>query len=584
MVRRALIVFISITAFNCAYAERYALLVGNANAKGAFSPLKYVENDLAGLKAILGDFCGFDKRNIVTLYNGAPEDLNRLLSEFSARTSQTKSNLFLFYFSGHADQASLKMGDAPYPLDTLKEKLTAFPSDIRIGIFDACQSGSFTRIKGGTLSEPFLFKDDGKTKGHVFLSSSSISENSQEFDAYQNSIFTFHFINALRGSGDLSGDGRVTLSEAYQYAYNHTVSSTAGSSGGIQHPSYQFKIQGEGDIVLADLNVRSQGILLGQGVWGDMTIFNEQSGVVADFSKKKNSAVLIALGRGAYRIVQAQYGARLEATVALEGNNVVTVKQDNFSTIESHSAGKKGITERRHSAQAGVCFAGVYQRLDLSSLASGLSERFQGYRYFSIVPSFSFPSSARYAAITGEVIAREHYVGRLGFSAFSFSSTADYHGRRLNELDNTTYGYALHTESKLSVFAVDFGAGYRWNSWYLRRFSLLVGLNIYEATLEVSSLFKDSLYNVALRGTEIDRGTIAVPYISAGYAWPITNFCEVGAELRYRYQRGAQELSNQESPAFDTLVSSAPAPLKCNFRGFDCRLYVNFNLKFGNME
>ena len=227
-----------------------------------------------------------------------------MLSEVSAGMVKTKNNMLLFYYSGHADQASLKMGGHDIRSMSLKEKLTSFPSDIRIGIFDACQSGSFTRIKGGTLDEPFLFRDDGKTKGQVILCSSSINENAQESDVYGNSIFTFHFVNALRGSGDVSGDGKVTLSEAYQYAYNHTLSSTAGSSGGIQHPSYQFRIQGEGDIVLADLNIRSCGIMLDADLTGNVTIFNEKSSVVADFEKERNSAIMIALNPGTYRVIK----------------------------------------------------------------------------------------------------------------------------------------------------------------------------------------------------------------------------------------------------------------------------------------
>ena len=61
-----------------ALAERYALLVGNNNARGDYAQLKYVENDIIGMKTILNDFCGFEKRHVVTLYNGTAEDLDRL--------------------------------------------------------------------------------------------------------------------------------------------------------------------------------------------------------------------------------------------------------------------------------------------------------------------------------------------------------------------------------------------------------------------------------------------------------------------------------------------------------------------------
>ncbi len=576
-------------ALHAACAERFALLVGNNSAGGDYATLKYVENDINNFRSILNGFCGFEKGHIVTLYNGAPEDLDRLLSEIAAQTAHLKNTMFLFYFSGHADQENLKMGTTGYSLSTLKEKLTAFPSDIRIGIFDACQSGSFTRLKGGTLSDPFLFKDDGKSKGQVFLSSSSVSENSQEFDAFRNSIFTFHLINALRGSADVSGDSRVTLSEAYQYAFNHTISSTAGSAGGIQHPSYQFRIQGEGDIVLADLNIRSQGVLLGRDLWGAVTIFNDQSTVVADLVKEKNSTIMIALGAGIYRIVNVQGGERLEAAVTLKGTDVAALTEKDFFPVKPYATKKKGRTAAQSIVQWGVCVAGVYERNDLSSLASGLGDWFGDYTYFSLSPSFSFPSRTRHVAVTTESIILGRFIGRLGGSSFSFSSSADYAGKRQNEFDGRMYGSSLHIDERLSVTIVDLGVGCRLTSGYLNRFFLLAGLDVYMAKLRVTSVFNDSLYNIRASGTETQSGTKAVPYIGAGYSRSVTRFCDIGAEARYRYRGAPMELSHDShetgtGAVSDSLSGGNRTPLKAGFGGFDVRLFVNFNLKFGSAE
>jgi hypothetical protein len=585
---RVIFLMIGVT-LHAAFAERFALLVGNSNAAGDYATLKYVENDINNFRSILNDFCGFEKGHVVTLYNGTPEDLDRLLTEIAAQTSHLKNAMFLFYFSGHADQENLKMGSTGYSLATLKEKLTAFPSDIRIGIFDACQSGSFTRLKGGKLSEPFLFKDDGKSKGQVFLSSSSVSENSQEFDAFRNSIFTFHLINGLRGSADVSGDSRVTLSEAYQYAFNHTISSTAGSAGGIQHPSYQFRIQGEGDIVLADLNIRSQGVMLGGDLWGAVTIFNEQSTVVADFAKENKSTVMIALGAGTYRVVNVQGGDRLEAAVTLNGTNVATLTENDLFPVKPYATKKKGRTAGQSIVQWGASVAGVYERLDLSSLTSGLNDWFSDYNYFSLSPSFSFPSRIRHVAITTESVILGRFITRIGGSAYSFSSKADYAGKRLNEFDGKMYGEALHVDDNLSVTIIDLAVGYRLSYGYLNRFFLLAGLNVYMAKLQATSVFNDSLYNIRASGTETQNGTMAVPYIGAGYAWPVTRFCDIGAEARYRFQSSPKELTHdsyetETVKAADTLGTGNRNPLKVGFGGFDFRVYVNFNLKFGNAE
>jgi hypothetical protein len=586
MAFRTLTLIVAI-AFTGGYAERFALLVGNSSAKGDFATLKYVENDINSFRSILSDFCGFEKGHIVTLYNGAPEDLDRLLSEMAAQTSPMKNTMFLFYFSGHADQENLKMGSSGYSLGTLKEKLTAFPSDIRIGIFDACQSGSFTRLKGGTLSEPFLFKEDGKSKGQVFLSSSSVSENSQEYDAFHSSIFTFHLINALRGSADVSGDSRVTLSEAYQYAFNHTISSTAGSAGGVQHPSYQFRIQGEGDIVLADLNIRSRGLLLGQGLWGAITIFNEQSTVVADLAKEKRSAVMIALGEGTYRIVNVQGGERQEAAVTVKASEVAMVGEKDFFPVKPYATKKKGESAGGSVVQWGVCLAGVYERVDFSSLSSGLERRFGDYAALSLSPSFSFPPRARHGAVTTEAIVLGRIIGRLGGGGFSMTSSSDFTGKRQNGFDGRSYASALHVDKSLSATVVDLGLGYRFTSGFCRNCFMIAGLNVYLAKLAVSSVFTDSLYNIRTSGTETQNATMTVPYIGAGYCWPVTRFCGIGGEVRYRRQTNGGELKNdaQGTGAIaDTLGAGGDSPLKADFGGFDIRMYVNFYLKFGKRE
>ena len=58
--------------FHHAFAERYAVLVGNSTASGNFSPLKYVENDLTLLQGILGDFCGFEKQRVLDALQRLP--------------------------------------------------------------------------------------------------------------------------------------------------------------------------------------------------------------------------------------------------------------------------------------------------------------------------------------------------------------------------------------------------------------------------------------------------------------------------------------------------------------------------------
>jgi hypothetical protein len=452
-----------------AFCERFALLVGNSNAKGNYAQLKYVQNDITRLQFILSNCCGFSKNNILLLNNMAPEELDHALAVLAEHASKGTENLFLFYYSGHADENGLKMGNTDYPLSYLKQKLTAFPTDIRIGIIDACQSGSFTQIKGGKLDEPFLFKDDSRIKGQVILSSSSVNENAQESDALGNSIFTFHLINALRGSGDASGDGRVTLTEAYQYAYNHTISSTAGSSGGIQHPSYQFKIQGEGDIVLADLNISSQGIMLNGDMHGDITILNSSNSVVADLTKDAKSQVMIALTPGPYQIINGIGNDRFVSNVTVENGVVEHITPNDFTPATAMKNRKKGEPWDK-SVQVGLTFCGAYGQFDLSSLATGLAHQFDDYNNYGIHPHFEFAKRKPFFLIGGDVTVRSRFIGHVLLGNIVWTSSGDYTGARENVFDNKSYGYLLNTKTTADVFVSDIGTGYRFQEFFFKKF------------------------------------------------------------------------------------------------------------------
>jgi hypothetical protein len=583
MLRQMFFLMIFLAAVHCASGERYALLVGNSTAAGNYAELKYVQNDLAALSDILTDFCGFAKQHVVILYNQTPQDFERALADFSGRMSGSKDNMFLLYYSGHADVANLKMGSGDFPLMTLKEKLTAFPSDIRIGIFDACQSGSFTRIKGGRLDEPFLFRDDSKTKGQVILCSSSINENAQESDLYGNSIFTFHFVNALRGSGDMAGDGRVTLSEAYQYAYNHTISSTAGTSGGIQHPSYQFRIQGEGDIVLADLNIRTRGILLAGDVAGDITILSDKGIVMADLTKKEESAVMIALGAGTYKVINGRGEKRFVARAVVGENAVVTVKQDDFSAVESSPASRKG-GESGRGAQIGITISGSYGMYDLSGLSSGLAQRFAGFSAFSMSPGFTFPKYLLVPFMAGEVIIRKRFEAHLGFGSYSGSSSADYNGTQFNQFDNSSYACRLHVERSLSVTVIDLGGGYRFQLPYIKNFSLHLGISIFEPELKVQTTFYDSLYDRETSGSAVFHAAVTTPYVAVGYTWPALKWLDIGAKIRYRHQFEGSELISNFAGGEPNPSGTALLPLSCNFGGFDGNVFINVHISFTRSE
>jgi hypothetical protein len=99
-------------------------------------------------------------------------------------------------------------------------------------------------------------------RGHAFLTSSAETEAAQESDRIRASYFTHYLISGFRGAADLSGDGKVTLNEAYQFAFNETLGRTVDTRGGAQHPSYDINLTGTGDVVMTDVRQTTATIVL----------------------------------------------------------------------------------------------------------------------------------------------------------------------------------------------------------------------------------------------------------------------------------------------------------------------------------
>ena len=211
------------------------------------------------------------------------------------------------YYSGHAIGGELRMGDSRVPLGALRQRLLESALDVRVAVLDACRSGEITRVKGARLAPAFEVDDGVRqgAKGLVILTSSAGNEDSQESDALQGSFISHYLDSALLGSGDASGDGRVTLSEAYAYAYAHTVAQTAGTASGVQHPTYDCELAGNGDLVMTDVAQHTEGLLVpAVAPPGTYLIVDDQGAIDAEVDKHGGRARRIALAPGDYVITR----------------------------------------------------------------------------------------------------------------------------------------------------------------------------------------------------------------------------------------------------------------------------------------
>ena len=308
----ALVLLATLLAAPDAHAlRRFAVIVGNNRGGDGTKPLRYAEDDARRMFDILVRLGGVLPEDAQLLLGREADDLWEALDRAERRGVSAKAGgeevALLVYFSGHAKDGALRLGPTEAPLDKLKEKLSASKLDVRVAVLDACRSGAITRTKGARLAPAFEVDDGSKqgAKGYVILTSSSGDEDSQESDALQGSFFSHYLDSALLGSGDSSGDGRVTLSEAYAYAYAHTVAQTASTASGVQHPTYAYELAGNGDLVMTDVAVRREGLLVpAPAPDGTYLIVDDQGAIAAEVDKRAAADRRIALAPGDYVVTR----------------------------------------------------------------------------------------------------------------------------------------------------------------------------------------------------------------------------------------------------------------------------------------
>jgi hypothetical protein len=239
--------------------ERFVLAAG-ANSGGHHrTTLQYAVSDAERFGQVMLGMGGVSPANHLLLEEPGRREFEWALRDLQSRVASARQpdgrTELLLYYSGHADEDGLLLGSDRLPYRRLRQLLDDIQADVHITVLDACASGAITRIKGGQRREAFLVDQASDMRGYAFLTSSSADEVAQESDRIGSSFFTHYLLSGLRGAADTSGEGKITLNEAYQFAFHETLRRTAATRAGAQHPSYDISLSGTGDVVMTDVRV-----------------------------------------------------------------------------------------------------------------------------------------------------------------------------------------------------------------------------------------------------------------------------------------------------------------------------------------
>jgi hypothetical protein len=330
---------------------RVALLIGS-NAGGADRPtLRWAEKDARSFSAVMRELGGLDPRNEHLLLSpdrrGLVEEFSRIrakLTTLSATSggSSARRNEFLFYYSGHSDDEGLFLGEEKVSYADLKSLIGGLDAQVNLVVLDSCSSGAITRLKGGTKAPPFLADESSSLSGHAYLTSSSEYEPTQESDKIQGSYFTYYLVAGLRGAADESGDKRVTLNEAYSHAFAETLSRTENTKAGPQHPSYNIKLSGSGDLVLTDLRSAENRLIFDRSVKGRLMIRDDKERLVAETLKAADADMEFSLPSGTYSITLIADAKVLKTRLSLSRGDAKRIGVSTMIPVKTESAVLRG--------------------------------------------------------------------------------------------------------------------------------------------------------------------------------------------------------------------------------------------------
>jgi hypothetical protein len=247
--------------------EVWAVVVGISKYRNIPS-LKYASRDAQEFYRYLTEVNRVPKDNIWLLLD---EDatLDKLRSTLGThlRRKAGKDDLVLIYLAGHG---GTEKDAASYDGDGLEKYILPHNADPKDLYASAMPMSEIARIFQRISSERLVFISDtcysgasgGRTvpllgtranvsgaflerlsqgKGRVILTASDANEVSVEKDELKHGVFTYYLLEALRGKGDLDGDGVVSVDEAYRYVSMKVPQAT----GQDQHPVKKGEMTGQ---------------------------------------------------------------------------------------------------------------------------------------------------------------------------------------------------------------------------------------------------------------------------------------------------------------------------------------------------
>jgi len=210
----------------------FAVVVGIADYDGSDHDLKYSDNDarlfynhlLSALPAEMS------RGKSLLLLNSNATRANIISAMNQVFSKSTENDFIIFYFSGHGSPGNFCPTDASYQQllshDIVKAQFKNAKARYRLCVADACFSGSIgAQSQNSSVSSSTQQLRDARI---AVIMSSKPNQTSIETGSLNQGIFSYYFINGLKGAADLNHDSYVTMGELFLYTKNATTQKSNG--------------------------------------------------------------------------------------------------------------------------------------------------------------------------------------------------------------------------------------------------------------------------------------------------------------------------------------------------------------------
>ncbi len=330
---------------------RVAVVIGNNRGLDSEQPLEWAEQDARRVHALLTEIGGVSPRRAYLVVGGKADEVLHAVIQATGQLRELSAytrTAFIFYVSAHADEEALHLGGERLPFSRIREELAKAPSQLRLVLVDACRLAVDARRKGGTPGPevPVVFDHSARLDGEVLIAAAGPGELAQEWAHLRGSLFTHHLLAGLRGAADYDGNGRVTLTEAYSYAFRSTLAKAAAAGLAPQRPSFEFALVGFGDWVFTQVADSGAHLALAEDLEGRVWITDRRSDIVAEIEKRRGERLQLALASGIYRVVVLDGPRAHAADVSLAFGGSRTVGGGDLVRVPVSRAMRKGDGEQ----------------------------------------------------------------------------------------------------------------------------------------------------------------------------------------------------------------------------------------------